>query len=198
MPVFSDDSNFFFVFLQTRGEELPFLSAPQKEQKSMAIVSAKRRLLNIYIFSLFMKRKSVGVAGSTDSSKTLLLCLLSEVPLIHKENVLDSQKASAQPRKWKKPVRKPGAFQRCLLLPNYFPFLICFYTAAYWPLHKNCTPQFLHTLVTDELKSSRPHRALNVSALILYSNSWEHPGDLSLDFHKCLQKNSMDYICIGI
>jgi len=65
----------------------------------MAIGSAKMRLLNIYIFSLFKKRKFVGVVGSTDSSKTLFLCLLSEVPLTHKGNVLVSQKASAQPRK---------------------------------------------------------------------------------------------------
>lgn len=133
MPVFSDDGNFFFVFLLTGGKELSFLSTPQKERKSMAIGSAKMRLLNIYIFSLFKKRKFVGVVGSTDSSKTLFLCLLSEVPLTHKGNVLVSQKASAQPRKWKKPMRKPGAFQRCLLLSTYFS---CFYTADYWPLTK--------------------------------------------------------------
>lgn len=59
---FSDDCN-FIAFLLTRGKELSFISAPQKEQKSKTIVGAERRLLNICIFLLFRNRKFVNVGG---------------------------------------------------------------------------------------------------------------------------------------
>lgn len=75
----------FIAFLLTKGKEVSFLSALQKEQKNKTIVSTERRLLNIYILLLFKRHFDAGLGGggSTDNSQTILLYLISEAPLIH-------------------------------------------------------------------------------------------------------------------
>lgn len=53
----------FIAFLLTKGKEVSFLSALQKEQKNKTIVSTERRLLNIYILLLFKRHFDAGLGG---------------------------------------------------------------------------------------------------------------------------------------
>lgn len=60
-------------------KDMSFLNAPQKEQKSRIVVS--RGDFNIYILLLFERKFDGG--ESSAFSQNILLCLISEAPLLH-------------------------------------------------------------------------------------------------------------------
>lgn len=58
---------------------MSFLSVPQKEQKSRTVAS--RGDFNIYILLLFERKFDGG--ESSAFSQNILICLISEAPLLH-------------------------------------------------------------------------------------------------------------------